>query len=118
MTKTALICGSLAFDKIMQYHGRFAETLLADQLHRVNVSFLVPTMRLEYGGCSVNIAYNLKLLGGEPLIMGTIGQDGGDYLERMGKQGPFESLHRRLSYGPTRRIEPYSGPATGKALPQ
>lgn len=87
MTKTALICGSIAFDKIMQYHGRFAETLLADQLHRVNVSFLVPTMRLEYGGCSVNIAYNLKLLGGEPLIMGTIGQDGGDYLERMKKQG-------------------------------
>lgn len=87
MTKTALICGSIAFDKIMQYHGRFAETLLADQLHRVNVSFLVPTMRLEYGGCAVNIAYNLKLLGGEPLIMGTIGQDGGDYLERMKKQG-------------------------------
>ncbi|MGG7604485.1 carbohydrate kinase family protein [Massilia sp. BKSP1R2A-1] len=87
MTKTALICGSIAFDKIMQYHGRFAETLLADQLHRVNVSFLVPTMRLEYGGCAVNIAYNLKLLGGEPLIMGTIGQDGGDYLKRMKKQG-------------------------------
>ena len=87
MTKTALICGSIAFDKIMQYHGRFAETLLADQLHRVNVSFLVPTLRTEYGGCSVNIAYNLKLLGGAPLVMGTIGQDGGDYLERMGKQG-------------------------------
>jgi adenosine kinase len=87
MTKTALICGSIAFDKIMHYHGRFAETLLADQLHRVNVSFLVPTMRLEYGGCAVNIAYNLKLLGGAPLVMGTIGQDGGDYLERMGRQG-------------------------------
>jgi len=87
MTKTSLICGSIAFDKIMQYHGRFGETLLADQLHRVNVSFLVPTLRTEYGGCAVNIAYNLKMLGGEPLIMGTIGQDGGDYLERMGKQG-------------------------------
>jgi adenosine kinase len=87
MTKTALICGSIAFDKIMQYHGRFAETLLADQLHRVNVSFLVPTMRLEYGGCAVNIAYNLKMLGGEPLVMGTIGQDGGPYLERMRQQG-------------------------------
>lgn len=87
MTKTALICGSLAFDKIMQYHGRFAETLLADQLHRVNVSFLVPTLRTEYGGCSANIAYNLKLLGGEPLIMGTLGQDGGDYLERFAKLG-------------------------------
>ena len=83
MTQPILICGSLAFDKIMQYHGRFAETLLADQLHRVNVSFLVPTLRTEYGGCSANIAYNLKLLGGDPLIMATIGQDGGDYLERL-----------------------------------
>ncbi|MFC5511400.1 carbohydrate kinase family protein [Massilia jejuensis] len=83
MTQPILICGSLAFDKIMQYHGRFAETLLADQLHRVNVSFLVPTLRTEYGGCSANIAYTLKLLGGDPLIMATIGQDGGDYLERL-----------------------------------
>jgi adenosine kinase len=87
MTKTTLICGSLAFDKIMQYHGRFAETLLADQLHRVNVSFLVPTLRTEYGGCSANIAYNLKMLGGEPLIMATIGQDGGAYLDRFKKLG-------------------------------
>jgi adenosine kinase len=87
MTKTSLICGSIAFDKIMQYHGRFGETLLADQLHRVNVSFLVPTLRTEYGGCAVNIAYNLKMLGGEGLIMGTIGQDGGDYLDRMEQQG-------------------------------
>jgi adenosine kinase len=71
----------------MQYHGRFAETLLADQLHRVNVSFLVPTLRTEYGGCSANIAYNLKLLGGEPLIMATLGQDGADYLERLRKFG-------------------------------
>lgn len=87
MTKTALICGSLAFDKIMQYHGRFGETLLADQLHRVNVSFLVPTLRTEYGGCAANIAYNLKLLGGDPLIMATIGQDGGEYLQRFDKLG-------------------------------
>lgn len=87
MTKTALICGSLAFDKIMQYHGRFGDTLLADQLHRVNVSFLVPTLRTEYGGCSANIAYNLQLLGGEPLIMGALGMDGGDYLKRMQEQG-------------------------------
>lgn len=83
MTKTILICGSLAFDKIMQYNGRFGETLLADQLHKVNVSFLVPTLRTEYGGCSANIAYNLNLLGGDPLIMATIGQDGGDYLARL-----------------------------------
>lgn len=82
MTKTTLICGSLAFDKIMQYHGRFADTLMADQLHRVNVSFLVPTLRTEYGGCAANIAYNLNMLGGDPLIMATLGQDGGEYLER------------------------------------
>lgn len=83
MTHATLICGSLAFDKIMQYHGRFADTLLADQLHRVNVSFLVPTLRTEYGGCAANIAYNLKLLGGDPLIMATLGQDGADYLARL-----------------------------------
>ena len=87
MTKTSLICGSLAFDKIMQYHGRFGETLLADQLHKVNVSFLVPTLRTEYGGCSANVAYNLQMLGGDPLIMATIGQDGGEYLDRLGKLG-------------------------------
>jgi adenosine kinase len=83
MTKTTLICGSLAFDTIMQYEGRFGESLLADQLHKVNVSFLVPTMRTEFGGCSGNIAYNLKLLGGEPRIMGVMGQDSGPYLERL-----------------------------------
>ncbi|QJE00583.1 carbohydrate kinase family protein [Massilia forsythiae] len=87
MSKTSLICGSLAFDKIMQYHGRFGETLLADQLHRVNVSFLVPTLRTEYGGCAANIAHNLAMLGGDPLIMATIGQDGGEYLERFKKAG-------------------------------
>ena len=87
MTKTTLICGSLAFDKIMQYHGRFADTLLADQLHRVNVSFLVPTLRTEYGGCAANIAYNLNMLGGDPLIMATLGQDGGEYLERFATFG-------------------------------
>ena len=56
MNKTALVCGSLAIDIIMQYEGRFGDTLLADQLHKVNVSFLVPTMRTEFGGCSGNIA--------------------------------------------------------------
>jgi adenosine kinase len=87
MTKTTLICGSLAFDTIMQYEGRFGESLLADQLHKVNVSFLVPTMRTEFGGCSGNIAYNLKLLGGEPRIMGVMGQDSGPYLERLQQLG-------------------------------
>ena len=87
MTNTSLICGSLAFDTIMQFEGRFGESLLADQLHKVNVSFLVPTLRTEFGGCAGNIAYNLKLLGGAPHIMGVMGQDGGPYLERLQKLG-------------------------------
>ena len=97
MTKTTLICGSLAFDKIMQYNGRFGETLMADQLHKVNVSFLVPTLRTEYGGCSANIAYNLNMLGGDPLIMATIGQDGADYLERLEKLGISTRAIRKIA---------------------
>jgi adenosine kinase len=80
---TSLICGSLAFDTIMSFEGRFSEALLADQLHKINVAFLVPSIRREYGGCAGNIAYNLRLLGGEPLIMATIGKDGEAYLERL-----------------------------------
>jgi adenosine kinase len=101
MNKTTLICGSLAFDKIMQYHGRFAETLLADQMHRVNVSFLVPTLRTEYGGCSANIAYNLNMLGGDPLIMATIGQDGGEYLERFEQMGISTRAIRKIGHAYT-----------------
>ncbi len=80
---TSLICGSLAFDSIMSFNGRFSEALLADQLHKINVAFLVPEMRREFGGCAGNIAYNLKLLGGEPLIMAALGSDGAPYLERL-----------------------------------
>lgn len=80
---TSLICGSLAFDTIMAFEGRFSEALLADQLHKINVAFLVPSIRREFGGCAGNIAYNLKLLGGDPLIMATLGQDGGTYLDRL-----------------------------------
>ncbi|SHG36107.1 carbohydrate kinase family protein [Massilia sp. CF038] len=101
MTKTTLICGSLAFDKIMQYNGRFGETLLADQLHKVNVSFLVPTLRTEYGGCAANIAYNLKMLGGDPLIMATIGQDGGEYLERFETLGISTRAIRKIGHAYT-----------------
>lgn len=79
----SLICGSLAFDTIMLFGGRFSEALLADQLHKINVAFLVPEIRREFGGCAGNIAYNLKLLNGNPLIMATIGKDGGPYLERL-----------------------------------
>jgi adenosine kinase len=84
---TSLICGSLAFDSIMSFGGRFSEALLADQLHKINVAFLVPEMRREFGGCAGNIAYNLKLLNGDPLIMATIGQDGAPYLDRLDRLG-------------------------------
>lgn len=87
MNQTTLICGSLAIDTIMQFGGRFGDTLLADQLHKVNVSFLVPTMRTEFGGCSGNIAYTLKMLGGDPRIVGVMGQDSGPYLERLRQFG-------------------------------
>ena len=82
---TCLICGSLAYDTIMSFHGRFSDAILPDQLHKVNVAFLVPGMRREFGGCAGNIAYNLKLLGGDPRIMATIGFDGEPYLERLGE---------------------------------
>src|ERR687887_99043 len=84
---TSLICGSIAFDSIMSFHGRFSEALLADQLHKINVAFLVPSMRREFGGCAGNIAYNLKLLGGDPLPMGTVGSDFGPYFEWFDRAG-------------------------------
>ena len=83
----AVICGSLAFDTIMTFEGRFAEQILPDQLHILNVSFLVPSLRRDFGGCAGNIAYSLKLLGGEPLPMGAVGSDGGDYLQRLQQLG-------------------------------
>jgi len=79
----ALICGSLAFDTITTFPGRFSQQILPDQVHILNVSFLVPTLRREFGGCAGNIAYSLKQLGGEPLIMAAIGTDGQDYLARV-----------------------------------
>jgi adenosine kinase len=79
----AVICGSLAFDTIMSFEGRFAEQILPDQLHILNVSFLVPALRRDFGGCAGNIAYSLKLLGGTPLPMGAVGTDGAEYLERL-----------------------------------
>lgn len=84
---TSLICGSMAFDTIMSFHGRFSEALLADQLHKINVAFLVPGIRREFGGCAGNIAYNLKLLNGDPLIMATVGMDSVPYMERLDKLG-------------------------------
>jgi len=78
-----LICGSVAYDTIMVFEGRFRQQILADQIHILNVAFLVPEMRREFGGCAGNIAYNLRLLEGAPLIMATVGHDATPYLERL-----------------------------------
>src|SRR3954452_12806496 len=79
----ALVCGSLAFDSIATFGGRFADQILPNQLHFLNVSFLVPTLRREFGGCAGNIAYNLAALGGEPVVVATLGSDGDDYRARL-----------------------------------
>lgn len=84
---SALICGSLAFDTITTFPGRFAQQILPEKLHILNVSFLVPTLRREFGGCAGNIAYTLSQLGGEPLVMAACGSDGQDYLERIRSWG-------------------------------
>ncbi len=84
---STLICGSIAFDSIMVFHDRFRNHILPEQIHILNVSFLVPELRREFGGCAGNIAYNLKLLGGDPLIMATVGDDAGPYLERLDRLG-------------------------------
>ncbi len=76
---SALICGSLAYDTIMVFQDQFKNHILPDKVHILNVSFLVPRMRKEFGGCAGNIAYNLMLLGGDPLPMATVGQDFGPY---------------------------------------
>lgn len=76
---SALICGSFAYDTIMVYTGHFKNEILPDRVHMLNVSFLVPEMRREFGGCAGNIAYSLKLLGGEGMPMGTVGSDFDDY---------------------------------------
>jgi len=78
-----LICGSLAYDTIMVFNDRFKNHILPEQIHILNVAFLVPDMRREYGGCAGNIAYNLRLLGGSPLIMAAVGDDSALYMARL-----------------------------------
>ena len=91
-----LICGSLAFDTIMTFEGRFAEQILPSQLHILNVSFLVPGMRREFGGCAGNIAYSLKLLGSDPTIVATVGEDAAPYRARMRALGLREDFVREV----------------------
>ncbi|HEY0295496.1 MAG TPA: carbohydrate kinase family protein, partial [Bordetella sp.] len=78
-----LVCGSMAFDAIAVFEGRFGEHILPDRIHTLSVSFLVPSLRREYGGCAGNVAYNLKLLGGAPLPVASVGEDAGGYLQRL-----------------------------------
>lgn len=91
-----LICGSLAYDTIMVFQDRFENHILPDKIHILNVSFLVPNMRREFGGCAGNIAYNLGLLGGDPLIMATVGEDFEPYARRL--------EHLRLDQTHVRRV--------------
>jgi adenosine kinase len=87
MPPRTLICGSLAVDTITVFPDRFARHILPEQTHVLSVSFQITEMRREWGGCAGNIAYNLKGLGGDPVVMATVGDDGGAYVERLSSFG-------------------------------
>ena len=90
-----LVCGSLAYDTIMVFPDRFRNHILPDRIHLLNVSFMVPEMRREFGGTGGNIAYNLKLLGEEPHLMATVGHDFGPYAQRLENLG-VDAAHVRV----------------------
>ncbi len=92
-----LICGSMAYDTIMVFKDQFKKHILPDQIHILNVAFLVPEMRREYGGCAGNIAYNLQMLGGHPLIMATVGDDFAPYATRLEKLGLPQTYLRHVA---------------------
>lgn len=94
MSDNVLVCGSVAFDTISVFEGHFKDHIQADNMQSLSVSFFVPTMRKEYGGCAGNIAYNLRLLGGNPLPVGTVGPDAADYLAYLQQLGIDISLIR------------------------
>ena len=91
-----LICGSMAYDTIMVFQDQFKKHILPEQIHILNVAFLVPEMRREYGGCAGNIAYNMQLLGGKPLIMATVGDDFVPYAARLEKLGLSQQHIRQV----------------------
>ena len=93
---TALICGSLAYDTVMVYPGRFRDQILANKIHMLNVSFMVPTLRRNFGGCAGNIAYNLKLLGGDGHAMGAVGHDFRPYQEWLDFNGMSSNYLRMI----------------------
>ena len=82
MSSPVLICGSVAFDTITLFEGYFKEHILAEHIKSLSVSFFVPTMRKEYGGCAGNIAYSLNMLGGQPIPVASVGKDSADYMQR------------------------------------
>jgi len=96
MSRRVLISGSVAYDTIMVFEGHFKDHILPDRVHMLNVAFLAPKLKREYGGCAANIAYNLVGLGGHPVVLATIGRDGDDYLSRLGALGIDVSQVRRL----------------------
>src|SRR5580765_5079897 len=87
MSRRTLICGSLAYDTIMVFPDRFARHILPGETHVLSVSFQIAEMRREWGGCAGNIGYNLQALGGEPVVMATLGDDGAAYRERLNGLG-------------------------------
>lgn len=93
---TTVVCGSLAYDNIMVFEGRFGEHILPDKVHLLNVAFEVPQLRREFGGCAGNIAYNLALLGEKPLILASTGSDFGGYRRRIEEWGLDPSLISEL----------------------
>lgn len=94
---SVLVCGSIAFDSIMVFHDRFKNHILPEQIHILNVAFLVPELRREFGGCAGNIAYNLRLLGESPRIMAAVGDDAGPYRERLAALGLDQTQVRTVA---------------------
>ena len=94
---STLICGSIAFDTIMVFHDRFKNHILPEKIQILNVAFLVPDMRREFGGCAGNIAYTLKMLGTEPTIMATVGDDAAPYLARLDSLGLSRAHVRQVA---------------------
>jgi adenosine kinase len=91
MTLRAAIAASVAYDTIMVFDGKFTDHILPEQIHKINLSFLSPRMRREYGGCAGNIAYNYKLIGGEPVPMAMVGDDFGPYRDHYRRWGIDDS---------------------------
>jgi adenosine kinase len=96
LSQRVIISGSIAYDTIMVFDGHFKDHILPDKVHMLNVAFLVPRMKREFGGTATNIAFNLRAIGGEPVILATIGEDGDPYLKRLERHSIDTSAIRRI----------------------